>query len=156
MSLYLTILYIVLFTFFVAFPYVFQDVYGISQGLTNLIWLSVFVGFWPLGLTLYFVWKWTLKDIAAQSKATGTVITAPRAETRLLFAMAGGAVSPHIRLRSEQCKLTSSSSLPSQSLSSGWAGQTMHLFRSGRLLSQLLSSGTALSHFSFRYTCISS
>lgn len=93
MSLYLTILYIVLFTFFVAFPYVFEDVYGISQGLTNIIWLAVFVGFWPLGITLYFVWRWTLQDIAAQSAAAGVTVTAPRAETRLLFAMCGGAVS---------------------------------------------------------------
>jgi len=93
MSLYLTILYIVLFTFFVAFPYVFQDVYGISQGLTNIIWLAVFVGFWPLALTLYIVWKWTLQDIAAQSAATGATVIAPRPETRLYFAMLGGAVS---------------------------------------------------------------
>jgi len=96
LALYLTILYIVLFTFFVAFPFVFEDVYGISQGLTNIIWLAVFVGFWPLGLTLHIVWKWTLQDIAAQSEATGTTVTAPRAETRLYFAMLGGAVSEPI------------------------------------------------------------
>lgn len=106
MSLYLTILYIVLFTFFVAFPYVFEDVYGISQGLTNIIWLAVFVGFWPLGITLYIVWKWTLKDIAAQSAATGTTVTAPRAETRLYFAMLGGAVSALSSFHHSKCLLT--------------------------------------------------
>lgn len=91
MSLYLTILYIVLFTFFVAFSYVFTDTYGISQGLTNIIWLAVFVGFWPLGIVLPVVWRWTLNDLKKQSKAAGTNVIAPRPETRLWFAMLGGA-----------------------------------------------------------------
>lgn len=98
MSLYLTILYIVLFTFFVAFEFVYTETYGISQGVTNLIWLAVFVGFWPLGLVLPIVWKWTLQDLKKQSKITGTEVTAPRPETRLWFAMLGGAFAVPISL----------------------------------------------------------
>lgn len=98
MSLYLTILYIVLFTFFVAFGYVFTDVYHISQGKTNLIWLAVFVGFWPLGIVLPIVWRWTLHDLAAQSETTGTTVVTPRPETRLWFAMLGGAFAVPISL----------------------------------------------------------
>jgi len=103
MSLYLTILYIVLFTFFVAFSYVFTDTYGISQGLTNIIWLAVFVGFWPLGIVLPVVWRWTLNDLKKQSKATGTNIIAPRPETRLWFAMLGGAFAVPISKLTTAC-----------------------------------------------------
>jgi hypothetical protein len=94
MSLYLTILYIVLFTFFVAFSYVFEETYGISQGLSNIIWLAVFVGFWPVWLLLPLIWKWTLKDMENQSKLTGTTVIAPRPETRLWFAMLGSCALP--------------------------------------------------------------
>jgi len=103
MSLYLTILYIVLFTFFVAFSYVFTDTYGISQGVTNIIWLAVFVGFWPLGIVLPVVWRWTLNDLKKQSKAAGTNIVAPRPETRLWFAMLGGAFAVPISKLSILC-----------------------------------------------------
>lgn len=98
MSLYLTILYIVLFSFFVAFSFVFTDTYGISQGLTNIIWVAVLVGFLPLGPVLLLVWRWTLQDLAAQSAAAGTTVTAPRPETRLWFAMLGGVVCLPISL----------------------------------------------------------
>ncbi|KAH0366517.1 MFS general substrate transporter, partial [Aureobasidium melanogenum] len=63
MSLYLTVLYIVLFTFFIGFEFVFTETYGISQGLTNIIWVAVFVGFFPLFGTLPLIYSWTVKDI---------------------------------------------------------------------------------------------
>lgn len=98
MALYLTILYIVLFTFFVGFEFVFTDVYGISQGLTNIIWLAVFVGFWPVLITVPVVYSWTVKDMQQQSKITGEPVAAPRPETRLWFAMLGGAFALPVSL----------------------------------------------------------
>ncbi|GAB7348615.1 hypothetical protein MBLNU459_g6992t1 [Dothideomycetes sp. NU459] len=98
MALYLTILYIVLFTFFVGFEFIFTDVYDIGQGITNIIWLAVFVGFWPLWLVLPVIYSWTVKDMQQQSKITGEPATAPRPETRLWFAMLGGAFSLPISL----------------------------------------------------------
>lgn len=98
MALYLTILYIVLFTFFVGFEFIFTDVYGISQGLTNLIWLAVFVGFFPLGITLLVVYKWTVKDIKKQEIELGLINPAPIPETRLWFAMLGGAFAVPVSL----------------------------------------------------------
>lgn len=97
MALYLTIIYIVLFTFFVGFEFIFTDVYNISQGITNIIWLAAFVGFWPLGITLVIVYKWTIKDVNKQ-KAQGHTNPAPIPETRLWFAMLGGAIAVPVSL----------------------------------------------------------
>lgn len=97
MSLYLTVLYIVLFTFFVGFEYIFTDVYNISQGVTNIIWTAVFVGFFPLGITLPLIYKWTVNDIKKQ-EAEGKVNPPPIPETRLWFAMLGGAFAVPVSL----------------------------------------------------------
>ncbi|GAB1207148.1 hypothetical protein APSETT445_005858 [Aspergillus pseudonomiae] len=42
-SLYMTVIYIVLFTFFDGYPFIFQDVYGLSQGLTNIVWVAIYM-----------------------------------------------------------------------------------------------------------------
>lgn len=97
MSLYLTILYIVLFTFFVGFEFIFTDVYDISQGITNIIWVAVFIGFFPLGIILPIIYKWTVKDIQRQ-EAEGHVNPAPLPETRLWFAILGGAFAVPVSL----------------------------------------------------------
>lgn len=97
MSLYLTILYVVLFTFFVGFEFIFTDVYGISQGLTNIIWVAVFLGFTPLGITLPIIYKWTVADIKRQ-EAEGHANPSPVPETRLWFAMLGGAFAIPVSL----------------------------------------------------------
>jgi MFS family permease len=44
MALYLTVLYIVLFTFLDGYTYIFEEVYDISQGLTNVIFSGICVG----------------------------------------------------------------------------------------------------------------
>ncbi|KAG8672195.1 hypothetical protein FPOAC2_05562 [Fusarium poae] len=44
MTLYLSVLYIVLFTFLVGWPYIFEETYGISQGLSNIIFIAMFLG----------------------------------------------------------------------------------------------------------------
>ncbi|GKU07575.1 unnamed protein product [Fusarium langsethiae] len=44
MTLYLSVLYIVMFTFLVGWPYIFEQTYGISQGLSNIIFIAMFFG----------------------------------------------------------------------------------------------------------------
>ncbi|KAB8226978.1 MFS transporter [Aspergillus alliaceus] len=41
LSLYLTVLYVVLFAFFVGYADIFTDVHGMSQGLTNVVWVAI-------------------------------------------------------------------------------------------------------------------
>ncbi|EHA22621.1 hypothetical protein ASPNIDRAFT_174815, partial [Aspergillus niger ATCC 1015] len=50
LSLYLTVLYIVLFAFFVGYADIFTDVHGMSQGLTNVVWVAMYVGILLTGL----------------------------------------------------------------------------------------------------------
>ncbi|KAE8323078.1 major facilitator superfamily domain-containing protein [Aspergillus sergii] len=50
LALYMTILYIVLFTFFDGYTHIFSDVHDLSQGLTNIIGVAMYVGIKLAGL----------------------------------------------------------------------------------------------------------
>jgi hypothetical protein len=103
-SLYMTVLYIVLFTFFDGYSYIFTDTYGISQGLTNIVWVAMYVGIMLAALLVPLVYRWTKKDFTqAAMAAKGTdpmldphaldgVHTQP--EIRLWFAMFGAPAIP--------------------------------------------------------------
>ena len=85
-TLYLTILYIVLFTFMNGYPFIFQEVYGISEGLTNIIWTAQLVGnLFSLPL-IPLVYSWTKKEFQ-QCIAEGKPL---RPEVCLYYAMFGG------------------------------------------------------------------
>ncbi|KAJ5114974.1 hypothetical protein NUU61_000733 [Penicillium alfredii] len=60
-SLYMTVLYIVLFTFFDGYAYIFTDTYGIAQGLTNIIWVAMYIGIALAGLLVPFIYRGTKK-----------------------------------------------------------------------------------------------
>ncbi|KAE8354010.1 major facilitator superfamily domain-containing protein [Aspergillus coremiiformis] len=91
-SLYMTVLYIVLFTFFDGYPYIFQDVHGLSQGLTNIVWVAMYVGIALAGLWVPVVYTWTKTEFDAIRNTPSTAETKPhptRPENRLWFAMLG-------------------------------------------------------------------
>ena len=44
-TLYLTVVYIVLFTFLTGYEFIFADVFGLNQGLTFLCFLGIGIGF---------------------------------------------------------------------------------------------------------------
>ncbi|KAL2853647.1 major facilitator superfamily domain-containing protein [Aspergillus pseudodeflectus] len=71
-SLYMTVIYIVLFTFFDGYPYIFQEVYEISQGLTNIIWVAMYVGIALASLWVPVVYVWTKKEFVAASSYPAT------------------------------------------------------------------------------------
>ncbi|RDW61640.1 MFS general substrate transporter-58 [Coleophoma crateriformis] len=73
MTLYMTVLYIVLFTFLDGYPHIFQKVYKTSQGLTNVIF------------TVPWVYKITKECFVKQSFVP---------EVRLWFAMLGAPAIP--------------------------------------------------------------
>ncbi|KAI2849559.1 hypothetical protein CBS11852_1562 [Aspergillus niger] len=91
MSLYLTIIYIVLFTFLEGYAYIFGDTYGLSEGLTNLCWAGMLVGTLLVSGVVPVVYSWTAKAYA-RDKFT----IAP--EMRLWYTMLGGAVAVPISL----------------------------------------------------------
>ncbi|PYH38129.1 MFS transporter [Aspergillus neoniger CBS 115656] len=91
MSLYLTIIYIVLFTFLEGYTYIFGDAYGLSEGLTKLCWAGMLVGIFPVIDVVPVVYSWTAKAYA-RDKPT----IAP--EMRLWYTMLGDAVAVPISL----------------------------------------------------------
>jgi MFS family permease len=85
MTLYLTVLYIVFFTFLDGYPHIFQYTYGISQNLTNVIFTGMFVGVILGGFTVPWVYK-----ITKQSLSNNTFVP----ESRLWFAILGAPAVP--------------------------------------------------------------
>ncbi|KAI9376391.1 major facilitator superfamily domain-containing protein [Aspergillus egyptiacus] len=76
-ALYMTVIYIVLFTFFDGYPFIFQDVYEISQGLTNIIWIAMYVGIALASLWVPVVYVWTKKEFAAATTGTPPMTRRP-------------------------------------------------------------------------------
>ncbi|PWY78942.1 C6 transcription factor [Aspergillus eucalypticola CBS 122712] len=91
MSLYLTIIYIVLYTFLEGYTCIFGDAYGLSEGLTNLCWASMLIGTLLVSGVVPVVYSLTAKAYA-RDKST----IAP--EMRLWYMMLGGAVAVPISL----------------------------------------------------------
>lgn len=102
-SLYMTVLYIVLFTFFDGYTFIFGDVHGLSQGLTNIVWVAMYVGI-LLSTLLLPIYRATKKEFTAAAQAVNGADPAvdPRAldgvhtqpEIRLWFAMFGAPFIP--------------------------------------------------------------
>lgn len=96
MTLYLSVVYIVLFTFLVGWPYIFQDTYGISQGLSNIIFVSMAIGLQFNFLLVPIVYRMTIKQIKqAEARGEGEHFNP---EVRLWYAMLGPAVSIPVSL----------------------------------------------------------
>lgn len=103
-SLYMTVLYIVLFTFFDGYEYIFTDTYGLSEGITNIIWVAMYIGILTSTLLVPIIYTWTKKDFTAAAQASNgsdpssdphaldNVHTEP--EIRLWFAMFGAPFIP--------------------------------------------------------------
>ncbi|KAK9248083.1 major facilitator superfamily domain-containing protein [Lipomyces tetrasporus] len=95
MTLYITVLYIVLFTFLDGYTFIFKDVYGISQGLTNVCFLGIYIGTCLPALLIYPIYRITEKDLA-KVRAAGRQNLDP--EVRLWFGMLGGSISIPVSL----------------------------------------------------------
>ncbi|RAL12551.1 MFS transporter [Aspergillus homomorphus CBS 101889] len=61
-SLYMTVIYIVLFTFFDGYTYIFSDIHGLSQGLTNIVWVAMYVGICLAGIFVPIIYRWTKRE----------------------------------------------------------------------------------------------
>lgn len=90
MSLYLTVVYIVLFTFLEGYTFIFTDTYGVSQGITSVAWAGMLCGILLVTCVVPVVYSWTAKEYQKTSAI------AP--ETRLWYAMLGGAPAVPVSL----------------------------------------------------------
>lgn len=91
MAFYLTILYIVLFTFLSGYTFIFTNTYGVSQGLTNVIFVGMFVGILLAIPLVPFALHKTKQDLR-KSASKGNAQFNP--EVRLWFAMLGAPAIP--------------------------------------------------------------
>lgn len=86
-----------MFTFLDGYDTIFRATYGISQGLTNTIFIAMYIGtLFVLPLTAY-IHHATKKELQKQREA-GVETPAIRPETRLWWAMYGGSWSIPVSL----------------------------------------------------------
>jgi len=87
-TLYLTVVYIVLFTFLDGYRFIFEETYGINQGLSNLCFLGLFIGVASTPIvTVPWVYRITKHQLARDGDdGTGSQLNQ---ETRVIFAMFG-------------------------------------------------------------------
>lgn len=84
-TLYLTIIYIILFTFLDGYPYIYQETYGISQGLTNVIFIAMDAGVASILVAVPFIYRHTAHKIKAKQSTP---------EVRLWYAMIAAPTIP--------------------------------------------------------------
>jgi multidrug resistance protein len=90
-SFYITIIYVVLFTFLNGYTFIFEMTYGVSQGLTGLSFLGIAIGI-VLSISLVpLIGKWYL-DALKEARSKGQNKIPP--ENRLWFSMIGAPAVP--------------------------------------------------------------
>lgn len=91
-TLYMLVIYIVLFTFLVGYPYIFEMTYGINEGLSNLCFLGLLIGISSSMVLVPLVQSITNKQLTRDGDdGTGEKL---RQETRLIFSMIGAPLIP--------------------------------------------------------------
>lgn len=95
-ALYLMVIYIILFTFFNGYNYIFGEVHGVSQGITGTCFLGIAVGLCLASLPIPLVYRWAKRDLA-KLKAEGKGDQLPP-EFRLWYSMLGGSIAIPISL----------------------------------------------------------
>ncbi|KAI4269530.1 MAG: hypothetical protein L6R38_007430 [Xanthoria sp. 2 TBL-2021] len=91
LALYLTVIYIILFTFLNGNTFIFTETYGFSEGLTGLSFIGIGVGLCMASLLVPFIYRFAKNDLA-KIKAEGGTRLPP--EFRLWFAMLGAPAIP--------------------------------------------------------------
>lgn len=90
-ALYLTVIYIILFTFLDGYTFIFTETYGFSQGLTGLAFIGIGIGLCCACLLVPLVYIRAHRDLKKLQEQGGTRL-AP--EFRLWYAMFGAPAIP--------------------------------------------------------------
>ena len=90
-ALYLTVIYIILFTFLDGYTFIFTNTYGFSQGITGLAFLGIGIGLCFASLLVPIIYVWAKRDLA-KIRAQGGDSLPP--EFRLWFGMFGAPAIP--------------------------------------------------------------
>ena len=90
-ALYLTVIYIILFTFLDGYDFVFAQTYGFSEGITGLSFIGIGIGLCLASVLVPIIYKWAKNDLAKIKEQGGTRLPP---EFRLWFAMFGAPAIP--------------------------------------------------------------
>ncbi|KAH8689519.1 MFS transporter [Talaromyces proteolyticus] len=91
-GLYLSTIYIVLFTFLTGYTFIFTDIYGLSQGMTGVCFVGQMIGVLSCGAFIPLNAHLRKRDIARARVLGPDVKVAP--ESRLYWAMLGAPAIP--------------------------------------------------------------
>lgn len=94
-TLYLSLVYIVIFTFLVSWPWIFEYPYELGQGLSNVIFISMFIGLQLAYFMIPVVYKMTSKDIKTGLSSTDGHF---KPEIRLWYGMLGASLAIPVSL----------------------------------------------------------
>ncbi|ETS75390.1 hypothetical protein PFICI_12334 [Pestalotiopsis fici W106-1] len=97
MTLYLSVVYIVLFTFLIGWPWIFEYPYEIGQGLSNIIFIAMFVGLQFTFILIPIIYRITIKHVK-RAEAQGGDGSQFDPEVRLWYAMLGSAIAIPVSL----------------------------------------------------------
>ncbi|KAI9841439.1 MAG: hypothetical protein M1837_000715 [Sclerophora amabilis] len=90
-TLYLTVVYIILFGFLNGYTFIFTDTYGFSQGMTGLMFLGIAVGLCVCTCLVPLIYRWAQRDMQ-KIRAEGGDRLPP--EFRLWYAIFGAPAIP--------------------------------------------------------------
>lgn len=94
-ALYLTVIYIVLFTFLDGYNYIFAEIHGTSEGVTGLCFLGIVCGLFLASGLVPLIYTWSKRDLKKIKEQGGDRLPP---EFRLWFAMLGGSFAIPISL----------------------------------------------------------
>ncbi|KAK1978587.1 major facilitator superfamily transporter [Colletotrichum cereale] len=93
-TVYLSLIYIVIFTFLVSWPWIFEYPYQIGQGLSNVIFISMFIGLQLVYIIIPVIYKMTSNDIKSAQLEGGQF----KPEIRLWYGMLGASCAIPVSL----------------------------------------------------------
>jgi len=93
-ALYLTVIYIILFTFLDGYTYIFADIHGTNDGITGLCFLGIIIGLCLATTLVPLIYHWAKQDLSKLRKKYEEEGRDPAEaknppEDRLWFAMMG-------------------------------------------------------------------
>ena len=94
-ALYLSVVYIILFTFLDGYDYVFGMIHGTSEGITGTLFLGIAVGLCISTALVPLIYHWAKRDVQKIREEGGDRLPP---EFRLWFSMLGGAPAIPISL----------------------------------------------------------
>ncbi|KAI9841833.1 MAG: hypothetical protein M1838_003408 [Thelocarpon superellum] len=91
LAVYLTVIYVILFTFLNGYTFIFTDIYGFSQGITGLSFLGIGIGLCLATLLVPLIYRWAQAELKQVEEKGGHKLPP---EFRLWFAMLGAPAIP--------------------------------------------------------------